>query len=85
MRVIKHYLAAYNPNTKTQKCVMCGEVIHDYSEGSYDSPEGANHKGWEPGHHYITGVNPTLFSSTEPVGKNVNIVICKLNYKNPNE
>lgn len=81
VKVTRHYLAPFNPVTRTQKCSLCGEIIHDYSNAMYaPNPDGSPviEKGWLAGEHYIWGINPQQFTSVKPTGNEYNIVLCSV-------
>jgi hypothetical protein len=46
-----------------QRCVICGEIIFDYSQACWPSGQIAP-KGFSPGELFIEGVNPKSFYGT---------------------
>lgn len=49
-----------------QICVLCGEVICDYSGNNWASLDGTKPPGWPEGPLYMQGKNPTMITSTRP-------------------
>jgi len=76
---VKHILAEYDEVERVQRCIICGEIIHDYRNAIFESQEDAdNNKGWVEGEHYVSYGNPQYFWSTPPVQNNeTKIVNCK--------
>ncbi len=49
-----------------QLCRLCGEVLLDYTDGGWCSPDGSLSQGFPSGFLYVSGKNPTSFTSIEP-------------------
>lgn len=62
---IKHYLGLYNFKDQVQRCVLCGEIIHDYRGGSFAANTDGSfpiNNGWMEGDHYVSQqTNPTIY------------------------
>lgn len=77
MKWTKHILGKFNQEERTQRCIICGEVIHDYRGAMYAPNEDGSpviEKGWVEGEHYVGGKNPTQFWSNKPDGEIVNCI-----------
>lgn len=66
MSYIHHYLGEYDTQSKTQLCIHCGKIIHDYS--TEPSGTGNSIKGWPMGNCYIKESNPTFYTTEVPKG-----------------
>ena len=63
MSTVKHIAGPFRNNT--QECIMCGYVLCDYTHAMY--PAGTKPpQGWPVGEVYVSGVNPTVFSTQRP-------------------
>lgn len=79
---IRHILAPYNKEEQVQRCIICGEIIHDYRGVMYDSQEAANHNGWQEGEHFVRPGNPkyyTTFIDPQDISWNCNIYFDRKN------
>jgi len=77
----KHILAPFNDIEKVQKCIICGEIIHNYQNAMYAlDPDGKPivEKGWMEGEHYVSTGNPTYLQTIAPIEDyETKIVNCK--------
>lgn len=66
----KHILAPFDPEKQTQRCIICGEIIHNYQGVMYAPNEDGSpivtSKGWQEGEFYISNSNPFYMMSAEP-------------------
>lgn len=61
----KHILGAFAEGV--QRCIVCGEIIHDYRGVMYETQEAADsEKGWMEGEFWISDGNPQMLTSIEP-------------------
>lgn len=63
MATIKHIAGEFREGK--QECIMCGEMICDYTNAHWPAGQNAP-KGWAIGPIYISGVNPKIFTTTAP-------------------
>jgi len=63
MTIIHHVAGAYDKNTQTQCCVICGKILQDNRNGLSQEP---HHKipSWPKGDLYEQGKNPTVWFKT---------------------
>ena len=77
----KHILGEFDQVEQVQRCIICGEIIHDYRNAMFAPDENGNvpvNKGWASGQHYVSDGNPQYFWSTPPVQNNeTKVVNCK--------
>lgn len=76
---VKHILGEFDQEEQVQKCIICGEIIHDYREAMYAPDENGNipqQMGWMPGEHYATIGNP--ISYTMSYDNNDIVIPCNL-------
>ncbi len=58
----KHYLGEFDEETRIQRCILCGEIIVDYSCAAWFGG-GEAPKGWKEGDFYISGGCPQWLTS----------------------
>lgn len=78
MTYIKHILGEFDEEGKIQRCIICGEIIHDYRGAMYAPEEDGSiieSKGWAEGDFYMSTGNPSYMTSREP--DTANIILCK--------
>jgi hypothetical protein len=54
-----------------QLCRLCGEVLLDYTNAAWSSPDGSLSKGFPSGFLYVSGNSPTVFSIEQPKSEEV--------------
>ena len=47
-----------------QRCIICGEIINDYTDVMYPAGQPAP-KGFPAGPVYVSGTNPKIYTSIE--------------------
>jgi hypothetical protein len=71
MKYIKHVLGEFDQELQIQRCLICGQIIHDYRNCISTEPI----SGWESGEHFVKEGFPTIFTSSLDEGEN--FVNCK--------
>lgn len=70
MNYIKHILGEFSQEERTQRCIICGEVIHNYQGAMYAPNEDGSpviERGWQEGEFYMSlNTNPTHMMSMKP-------------------
>jgi hypothetical protein len=73
-KIIRHVVTEMD-DEMIQRCVICGEIICDYSRGVMYPATQEPPKGWAAGDLYIQGKNPTVYSTT--IGDDEDFEDCK--------
>jgi hypothetical protein len=67
-KIIRHIVSEMDENM-IQRCIMCGEIIFDYSNAAWPA-EQEPPRGFAPGQLFIQGKNPTSFFNELPDNEN---------------